>query len=301
VVIDVCDEFVCESCGAVSEKQVIEQPRPRPVSATDFTRQALGGYLGSMAQRPEERESEGFSKSHSTYRYLKLISDYAGREDDFEYTCARLIERACEKLSLPEFVMSEAMAIMKKTIFFRPPGRRITSAAVSAFAVSTACKVEGVASVTLREIAEVHRSLGRRVKMSAIMRLSLDSPLRPPVRRPEDYLGRVLGKLGTHPSVLDRLAEEKVRENPYFSELRAVAKELIASVPEEEKAGHGPCALAATSLYAAEIYLSTRDSRKRRLTQRQLSDSGNTAEYTVRDQFREIFLPALRRSQKQER
>jgi transcription initiation factor TFIIIB Brf1 subunit/transcription initiation factor TFIIB len=291
--LDVGDELVCGTCGVVSEKEVLEVPFVRKTSAMDLTRQSLGGFLGSAGSRQGERHPRALPGSVSTYEYLKLVSDFAGREDDLEYSCARMIERVCEKLSLPGYVVTESVSIMKKTLHLKRGGHRITTAAISAFSIANACKVEGVASVTLREIVDTHRALGRRVRMSAIMELTMESDIKLPARKPEDYLGRVLAKLASHPKVSARLRAAGVMETPYFNGLREEASLLIRSVPVQDKEGHGPCALAATSLYAAEVRISGTEKRKRRITQKEAADCGDTAEYTIRDQFREIFVPLL--------
>jgi transcription initiation factor TFIIIB Brf1 subunit/transcription initiation factor TFIIB len=57
------------------------------------------------------------------------------------------------------------------------------------------------------------------------------------------------------------------------------------------RGGHSPCALAATSFYAAEMVVSEGEARKRLFTQRDVANCVNVAEYTVREQFCELFRP----------
>ncbi len=57
------------------------------------------------------------------------------------------------------------------------------------------------------------------------------------------------------------------------------------------RGGHNPSALAATSFYAAEMAVSESESRKRLFTQREAAACVNAAEYTVREQFCELFRP----------
>ncbi len=294
-IIDLGDECVCRSCGVVSEKLVVESAPGRKATAVDFTRHSLGGYLGSAEPSVRERSTKGLSGVRSSYSYMKTVSDFAGREEDKGYSCAKLIERVCEKLALPNVVLCEAISVMKRVSAVEGVIQRVTVAGLSAYSIATACKVESVASVTTREIVEAHRSLGRRVKMSTLIRLSIESPIRTAARKPEDYLGRVLGRMARDERLAETLAREGVPQTRYFNELRSLALDLLAAVDEQEKTGHAPCALAAAAAYGAETMMSVRESRNKRFTQKRAAACGDTAEYTLREQFCQIFAPAMSR------
>lgn len=288
-VVDVGDEMACRACGIVIEKEVIESGPFRVPRAVDFTKQALGGYLGPIEYRRGERSPAGIGDGASTFRYLKLISDYAGKDDTTTYSTLRLVERVCEKLSLPGFVAAQAVVVAKRLLPIRKEKGEVTSAAVSAHAIVTACKIAGVASVGLREIVEAHRALGRRVKTSAMIQLSLDSPFRAGARRAEDYVGRVTARLGSDPALRETLRECGLAEVPYFNRLHAAAMRALSMLDSCARGGHNPCALAATAVYAGEAALSKRDGRSRLLTQREVAECVAVAEYTVREQFGVIF------------
>lgn len=264
--------------------------------ATDFTHQALGSYLGSANATWRERFSKGFSKSHSNYRYLKVFSDHLGRDDGQAYECVKLIERVCEKLCLPTTVMAQAAVMAKRLLASGEHTRRVTLAAVSAYAILASCKIERVMSVSTKDVLEAHTALGRRIKVSSMIQLSLESGFKIEARRPEDYLSRVLAKLSLNARMSKALASEGVAIGPYFKVLRQVAAEALSAVSEDLKAGHRPLALAATAVYAADLVLAERESRGRRISQRDLAECGDTSEYTVREQYRQIFMPSLSNS-----
>ena len=73
----------------------------RKAHAVDYTNHSLGSFLGPMDYDRDEAPSKGFSGSSSTFKYLKTISDYSQVDEAGVYPCAKLIERICEKLSLP--------------------------------------------------------------------------------------------------------------------------------------------------------------------------------------------------------
>jgi transcription initiation factor TFIIIB Brf1 subunit/transcription initiation factor TFIIB len=292
--LDVGDEMVCPSCGIVGEKQLAEFGRDRALAASDFTPQALGSYLGSADPGSRERFSRGLSGSHSTFAYLKMVSDFAGRNDGTLFECVRMVERVCERLSLPNVVMARAVTIARRMLATRS-GKRTTIAAISALAILASARVGGSTTIGTREVVDAHRALGRSLKMSSLIQLSLDSEIRIQPRNPEECVGKILGRLET------RLHRRWAESQPtsltlYLHELRTLALEILDRVPEESKAGHRPSALGATAVYAAEFVMAARRGRPRLLTQKDVAECGDTAEYTVREQYREIVSPAIRQS-----
>jgi len=293
-ILDAGDELVCKVCGIVAVKEVVEAGEGGAPQAIDFTGQALGGYLGPLEYGHTEKFSRGLACSAANFKYLKLVSDYAGREDSTVYGCLKLIERVCEKLSLPGFVMSQAAVIAKKLFEVKRQRSEVTSAALSAYSIAAACKIEDVTSASIKEIVKAHRLLGKRVKISALIRLSIDSPLGTRARRAEEYVGRIIARLSSRPDVDHSLKEARVSPTVYFAGLRRAALESLESLGESGRGGHSPCTLAATAVYAGETAISMRESRRRVLTQRQVSESGDVAEYTVREQYGTLFRPAVR-------
>src|SRR5207249_10625485 len=56
-IIDAGDEFVCQSCGMVTAKEVLEGRERKMPQALDYTPHALGGFLGPPEQEYEEQQS----------------------------------------------------------------------------------------------------------------------------------------------------------------------------------------------------------------------------------------------------
>ena len=129
-IVDAGDEMVCSSCGTVSTKEVVEKGEERTPQAIDYTNHSLGSYLGPLEYGYEEIFSKGLSGSPSTYKYLKTISDFSCRDGSGVYSCAKLMERVCEKLELPKSVVGESVAIAKCVIEMRKEHGEITIAAM---------------------------------------------------------------------------------------------------------------------------------------------------------------------------
>jgi transcription initiation factor TFIIIB Brf1 subunit/transcription initiation factor TFIIB len=288
-IVDAGEEMVCSSCGMVTPKEVSETREDRAPQAMDYTSHSLGSYLGPLDYGYEEIFSRGFSTSSSTFKYLKTISDFSFKEDAGVYTCARLMERVCEKLALPKMVVGESVVIAKAIMEMRKGHGEITIAAISAFAIINACKRLRVTSVGVKEIMDAHRNLGYRVKASVIIQISIDSPIRTRPRRAEEYLGNVLVHL--QPA----LSENDSLPLGYFNLVHEAARVALESVDTPYRGGHNPRALAATAIYTGETALAMIEERKKVISQREIAACVGVAEYTVREQFVEIFRPRIDR------
>jgi len=283
-IVDTGDEFVCSSCGVATPKEVIEAVERRP-SAVDYTAYSLGSFLGPSGE-DEEKSSKGFSKSSSSFKYLKTISDYSQEDNAGVYVCTKLMARICEKLSLPNGIIGQSAKVAKELLEIRKEREGFSIAAISAFSIISACKIYGVTSVGLREVVEAHMDLGYRVKPSAIVRLSFDSSSYRGPRRAEEYLGRVAAHLA---EMLPALGAPP----GYEQRLLSVGAEALRMLDSSERGGHNPCGLAATAIYAAEVMACRSEGRKRYFSQKEAAACVNVAEYTVREQFCELFRPKI--------
>jgi transcription initiation factor TFIIIB Brf1 subunit/transcription initiation factor TFIIB len=284
--VDVDEEVVCSSCGSVRTKEVVASPirgTARRVQAVDYTNHSLGSFLGPMA-RDRDDGTKGFSKSSSTFKYLKTVSDYSQMDQAGVYPCARLMERICEKLALPRGIIGQSITIAKGLLAIRKERTGYTIAAVSAFSIISACRIYGVSTVGMKEIIEAHRALGHKVRPSTLIKMGFDSPVRANAMRAEEHLGRVANRLS---ELLPKLGAPLGHQN----RLLHIARRALGTLDSSERGGHSPCALAATSFYAAEMLVSESESRRRFFTQRDAAACVNVAEYTVREQFCELFRP----------
>ena len=286
-VVDAGDELVCSTCGTVTPKEVLEEPQERRLTAVDYTSHSLGSFLGPMEYGFEEIFSKGFSKSLSNFKYLKTVSDFSYKEDSSLYNCAKLIERICEKLVLPRMVVGDSISIAKVAMGLRKGHGEITIAAVSAFSIINACKRLRVSRVGVKEIIEAHRNLGYRVKTSVVNEISIDSALRSRPRRAEEYVASVLVQLETARS------GHAAATGPRFNELHEAAMLALENVDVPSRGGHNPRALAATAIYAGEVALARAGGRTKAISQKEIAGCIGMAEYTVREQFVEIFRPRM--------
>ena len=257
---------------------------PKKVQAVDYTNHSLGSFLGPMEYDQDERTSKGFSKASSTFKYLKTISDYSQVDEAGVYPCAKLMERICEKLALPRGIIGQSITIAKGLLAIRKQRTGYTIAAVSAFSIISACRIYGVSTVGMREVIGAHGALGHKVRPSTLIKMGFDSPVKANAMRAEEHLGRVANRLS---EVLPKLGAPL----GYQNRLLHLARRALGVLDSSVRGGHSPCALAATSFYAAEMLVSESETRRRFFTQRDVATCVNVAEYTVREQFCELFRP----------
>jgi len=292
LLVDGGNEMVCPRCGRVMSKQCEDSSTFKGAETGVPGKSQLGSFMGSMRITPRERASKGLAGSSSKYEYLKKVSDFAGREEGPGEACDKIIRRIGEKLFLPKVVLDEASAVARSVLSSNQCHRRVTLAALSAFSLVTACRVEGVTSVSVREIISAHSVLGKRVNASSFIQLALEAPIKILPRRPEDYISRVLARLSRDQRLSEKLRSEGASQTGYFNALRETATSLLSEVRPDELSGRRPCALAAAAIYSSEVVLATKELRGKRLTQRLLAECGDAAEYTIREQCACIFTPA---------
>jgi transcription initiation factor TFIIIB Brf1 subunit/transcription initiation factor TFIIB len=283
-IIDIDEELVCSSCGMVTTKLVpMETEETKVPQALDYTTHALGSFLGPADVGYGERFSRGFSKSGSSFRYLKFLSDFSYKNGAALYNCGRLMDRVCEKLALPRPVLMNAVDIAREALDTSRRRGDTTVAAVSAFAIINSCKRLGIATVGVKEVVGMHANLGYRVKASSLIRIGIDHPVRSRPRSAEEYVSSVVVRLSR---ILTRTGGMPVA---YMARLQDVAKLVLSGLGETERGGHNPRGLAATAVYTAEVILAESEGRTRLFSQREAAGCSQVAEYTVRGQYVRMF------------
>jgi transcription initiation factor TFIIIB Brf1 subunit/transcription initiation factor TFIIB len=297
--VDIEEEIVCSSCGSVRQKEVptelvFDSSVPivtKRARAVDYTSRSLGSFLGPKGYDDRDDVPKGHRSSSSSssppspsFRYLKTISDYSPADASGVYPCAKLIERICEKLTLPPGVMGQSITVARGLLAIRKERTGYTIAAISAFSIISACRICGISTVGMKEVIAAHGALGHNVKPSTLIRMGFDSPMKANAMRAEEHLGRVATRLG---EILPRLGAPP----GYQYRLLHLARRALSKLDSPVRGGHSPSALAATSFYAAEIVIAERESRKKLFTQKEVANCVKVAEYTIREQFCELFRP----------
>jgi transcription initiation factor TFIIIB Brf1 subunit/transcription initiation factor TFIIB len=276
--VQVGEEVACTSCGVVARTERTPVAEGAAESAQGKPGRRLGSYLG---RRSDEDSAADFN-GNCTVGYAKRVSDHMG-EDQALWNCTAMIRRAADKLSLPAFIMDNAVAVSEKMLADRRDGeetrlsRRTTVPAVSAYALLSACRAAGMDHVGAKAVLQTFADQGHRVTKSRLLRLGTESgvPLRP--ADPSVLLRTVVSCLEANTTVARRLAKSEVEPGPYFRRLLQASQTIVGAVLSV-KEGNSPRTVAAGS-----VYLASREIGPRIVTQKNAAEALGVAEYTVRE------------------
>jgi len=114
-----------------------------------------------------------------------------------------------------------------------------------------------------------------------------------PSKLSEDYLLTIIPTVVSNPIVKERIKKYYLSSVEYERKLYRTIISILAYIDKYRKGGHNPYTLAATSVYAGEIALSRIERRQPIFSQHIVSRSVDVAEYTIREQYGELFRSAV--------
>jgi hypothetical protein len=131
--------------------------------------------------------------------------------------------------------------------------------------------------VGAKAVLQTYDDMGHGVTKAHLLRLGIESttPLRP--ADPAALLRTVIAGLQVRDEVAKRLAKNNVEPGPYFRRLLQTSQTIVSAVRGLGE-GRNPRTLAAGS-----VYLASREVGPRVITQREVAETLEVAEYTVRE------------------
>ncbi|MGQ9780836.1 MAG: hypothetical protein ACUVQ8_01070 [Nitrososphaeria archaeon] len=292
------DELVCQSCGYVLQDDIQVSRLAREVSYSSgklISSHELGSYVGPPKIDSGDNTFQGIGGGQLNIRYLKMVSDYGFRSSKNyeEYSCMRIISRISDKLELPEAVSLYALDLSRNFLDVRLKVKGISIPAVCLYSLMVSCKKFYINRVNTKKLIRIFKELGYRVSLSSIIRISIvvDVPLAP--KPSEDYLLTMIPAVTSNPIVNEKIKRYYSSPVEYERKLYRTIISVLAYIEKYKKGGHNPYALAATSVYAGEIALSKIERRQPLFSQHIVSQSVDVAEYTIREQYGELFRDAV--------
>ena len=272
------EELACTKCGVVASTDEVAPPN-EAVSGTSRPKHSdgLGSFMGTM----EEEHSYASFNGTSSVRYMKSVSDHMG-VDQAAHQCASLIERVAERLSLPAFVLANAVTLSQTALADRKTkaelgrGKGVTVATVSAYCLLSACRTAGMHHVSAKSVVLAHTDLGRRVTKSGLCRLGTESRVPHMPADPAGMVATVVAGLESNRNVLWRLGSKGVDPHAYFRRLLELSLPVVGRL--RGLRGANPRTVAASS-----VYLASREMPPKAFTQGEAAQTLDMAEYSVRD------------------
>jgi transcription initiation factor TFIIIB Brf1 subunit/transcription initiation factor TFIIB len=145
------------------------------------------------------------------------------------------------------------------------------------------------APITLDEIADVFEKCGHRVNVRAIVRESLKLRLQtgysPKIRKPEDYVPRVISMLMNSTKVASKIKLRGWDSTTYESLLRDKIFSVLEVIPSSKRGGRNPFIFTVSAAYASDRLLAAEHGKRTVLTQKLASVATKVAEYSIRDHY----------------
>ncbi len=299
--------IVCSECGiAISRKYVnptYQMGEPKRGDAPDATMyvslgnrmhivDGLGSYIG-FHKDWYFRDVNGRSLSAASQkRFKRLKSRYSTQvrigTSEAKYRALRTLNHVSKLLMLNEQVRDRTAYLYKKVVSESP---KVTNNIL----LMAVCLLMAVrefkdgAPITLEEIADVFEKCGHRVSVRSIVReaLRLKSMIgyAPQIRKPRDYVPRVLSMLMNNQRVIGKVKLRGWDSKAYESALRDRIFEVLEAIPASKRGGRNPFIFTVSAAYAGDRLIANEYGKRAVLTQKLASIATQVAEYSIRDHF----------------
>ncbi len=300
--------IVCTACGIVVSREYVsstyqmgeEQSKDMPDAGMYVSLgsrlhivDGMGSYIGFHKDR-FFRDVHGRLLSGETQkRFRRLKTIYSARarigKEETVYRALRVLNRASKLLMLTSQVRDRTAYLYKK-LASDPKTKSSNNILLIAVCLLIAVREfkEG-APITLEEIATVFSKMGHRINMRTIARESLRLKslvgCAPAIRRPEDYIPRVVSVLLNNTEIKDKVISRGWSTNEYQRKLRDGIKTIIARVPSSKRGGRNPFIFTVSAAYTADRLIAIEAGRRAVLTQKLAANATNVAEYSIRDHY----------------
>jgi transcription initiation factor TFIIIB Brf1 subunit/transcription initiation factor TFIIB len=257
---------------------------------------ATGGQIGDPRDAAF-RDSEGEllpDDMQARFSRLKILDESKERisRTEAEYRALRLLNNVSKLLTLNGTTRESSKQLFK--MIAADSQQEMTSyplfVAVSILFAVHSHNTEQ--TTTLEEIVSAFEKCGHRISVRSLVREAL--LLRPrlnevaPIRKPEDYLDRVLSVLMNSSRVVSKVKSRGWEVESYENELRERTSDVLNMIPKSKIGGQNPFILTVASAYAADRIIAEEYQRRPVLTQRLTSSATEVAEYSIRDSYSTI-------------
>ena len=311
-----CDGFlvtsqghiVCAECGLVISREYVlptyqmgERPSGDSPDASMYVSlgnrmhivDGLGSYIGFHKDRYfQDAQGQALSgRMQKKFKRLKVIYSTRIRigKNEAKYRALRTLNHVSKLLMINEQVRDRTAYLYKKVV---NEARENVSNNILLIAVCLLMAVrefKDEAPITLDEIADVFEKYGHRVNVRAIVREALRlkslTGYSPEIRRPEDYVPRVISMLMNSPRVIKKVQSRGWDTKDYENALRNKTLDVLKLIPASKRGGRNPFIFTVSAAYASDRLIATQHGKRAVLTQKLTSIATEVAEYSIRDHF----------------
>jgi transcription initiation factor TFIIIB Brf1 subunit/transcription initiation factor TFIIB len=253
----------------------------------------LGSYIGFHKDRYFQ-DSQGHALSgRSQKKFKRLKTIYSTRirigKNEAKYRALRTLNHVSKLLMINEQVRDRTAYLYKKVVN-ESAGKVSNNILLIAVCLLMAVReFKEEAPITLDEIADVFEKCGHRVNVRAIVREALRlkslTGHSPEIRKPDDYVPRVISMLMNSPRVVSKVQSRGWELKDYENALRNKTLEVLKMIPASKRGGRNPFIFTVSAAYASDRLIAIEYDRRAVLTQKLASTATKVAEYSIRDHF----------------
>ncbi len=314
--------IVCTDCGLVISREFVhptyqmgeEQGFDSPDASMYVSLgnrmhivDGLGSYIGYHKDRYFRDAGGQVLPARMQKRFMRLKSIYSTRvrigDNEAKYRALRTLNHVSKLLMLSEQVRDRTAYLYKK-IASDPKANVTNNILLMAVCLLMAVReFKEEAPITLDEIADVFEKCGHRVNVRSIVRETLRlksiTGQSPSIRKPEDYVPRVLSMLMNSDKVVKKAQARGWDVKSYENSLRDKMFEVLGMIPSSKRGGRNPFIFTVSAAYASDRLIAEESGRRSVLTQKLASDATDVAEYSIRDHYgmmKRVIKLALKRA-----
>ncbi len=300
--------IVCTDCGLVISREYVnptyqmgeEQAANGPEASMYVSLgnrmhivDGLGSYIGFHKDR-YFRDANGSTLSAGMQKkFMRLKSIYSTRvrigDNEAKYRALRTLNHVSKLLMLSEQVRDRTAYLYKKIVSDSSTKVNNNILLMAVCLLMAVREFKDEAPITLDEIANCFEKCGHRVNVRAIVREALRlksvTGQAPSIRRPEDYVPRVLSMLMNSPKVVKKVESRGWDSKDYENHLRDKMFSVLEMIPSSKRGGRNPFIFTVSAAYASDRLIATDTGKRSVLTQKLASDATEVAEYSIRDHF----------------
>ena len=311
-----CDGFlvtsqghiVCAECGLVLSREYVlptyqmgERPSGDSPDASMYVSlgnrmhivDGLGSYIGFHKDRYFQ-DAQGHALSgRMQKKFKRLKTIYSTRirigKNEAKYRALRTLNHVSKLLMINEQVRDRTAYLYKKVVNESSGNVSNNILLIAVCLLMAVREFKDEAPITLDEIADVFEKCGHRVNVRAIVREALRlkslTGYSPEIRKPEDYVPRVISMLMNNSKVVSKVQSRGWNPKDFENALRNKILEVLDMIPVSKRGGRNPFIFTVSAAYASDRLIAMEHGKRAVLTQKLASTATKVAEYSIRDHF----------------
>ncbi len=299
---------VCAECGLVLSREYVlptyqmgQQPHDDSPDASVYVSlgnrmhivDGLGSYIGFHKDRYfQDAQGQALSgRMQKKFKRLKTIYSTRIRigKNEAKYRALRTLNHVSKLLMLNEQVRDRTAYLYKKVVSESSQKVSNNILLIAVCLLMAVREFKDEAPITLDEIADVFEKCGHRVNVRAIVREALRlksiTGYSPQIRKPEDYVPRVISMLMNSSRVVSKVKSRGWKLKEYENALRNKVLEVLNIIPASKRGGRNPFIFTVSAAYASDRIVADQHGKRAVLTQKLASNATEVAEYSIRDHF----------------